>query len=260
MAVYKGDNASQVNLALNSIISQTKVPDEFIVVVDGPISQGVEDILIKFSSEKLIKIVWLDDNVGRGQARNAAINFSTGELISIMDSDDIARPDRLEHQFNFMLSRDVDMCGGFIEEFSDEPGDLGVLRKVPLEDRKIRSQLRYRSAFNHVTLTFKRSLYDSVNGYRALNHAEDWDFYLRCASQKVIFANMDLVLVDVKKNISRRGGISNFNEEVIVLLGAYKRGQTTLINLIFQIVFRFVKAVLPMQVRKRLHKIARSMG
>jgi glycosyltransferase involved in cell wall biosynthesis len=260
MAVYKGDTDIQVKSALDSICKQTRVPDEFIVVVDGPISTAVKDTLQSFSIEKLIKIIWLKNNVGRGQARNIAIKASDGELIGIMDADDISRPDRLEQQVNFLLSRDIDMCGGFIEEFSQQPGDQCIYRKVPLENKKIYRQLRYRSAFNHVTLLFKRSLYESVGGYQTLNWAEDWDFYLRCAAEKASFANMDVILVDVKKNIIRSSGLINFKDELMVLSGAYKREQIGVMNLSIQVFVRFIKAITPITFRSWIHKFARTLS
>ena len=57
MAVYKEDTGRQVKSALDSICKQTRAPDEFIVVVDGPISTAVKDILQRFSLEKLIKTI-----------------------------------------------------------------------------------------------------------------------------------------------------------------------------------------------------------
>lgn len=260
MAVYSGDTSAQVKSALKSICKQTRVPDEFIVVVDGPVSKTIRGTLETFSFKNLIKIIWLKNNVGRGQARNVAIKASEGEIIGIMDADDISRPDRLKQQINFLLSRNIDMCGGFIEEFNQKPGDLRIYRKVPLENKKIHRQLRYRSAFNHVTLLFKRSLYDSVGGYQKLNYAEDWDFYLRCSAEKASFANMDITLVDVKKNIIRRGGLINLKDEIKVLSGAYRRGQIHIINLSIQIFVRFIKAIIPIKIRNWIHKFSRILS
>ena len=57
-------------------------------------------------------------NIGIGAARNYAINRCTGDLIAIMDADDISRPNRFELQYNFM-NCDVDYLGGQIEEFNE---------------------------------------------------------------------------------------------------------------------------------------------
>ena len=43
MCVYYGDNAEQFDAAINSVISQTLPPKEITLVVDGPITEEIED-------------------------------------------------------------------------------------------------------------------------------------------------------------------------------------------------------------------------
>ena len=49
MCVYGWDNPEWFDVALNSVVEQTIHPDEIILVVDGPISQEIQNIINKYS-------------------------------------------------------------------------------------------------------------------------------------------------------------------------------------------------------------------
>ncbi len=48
MCVYGGDNPAWFDAALKSIVCQTVKPDEIVLVVDGPISQALQDVIDKY--------------------------------------------------------------------------------------------------------------------------------------------------------------------------------------------------------------------
>ena len=50
MCVYYGDNPAWVDVALNSIVEQTVQPDEIVLVVDGPISKEIQDVINKYNT------------------------------------------------------------------------------------------------------------------------------------------------------------------------------------------------------------------
>ena len=49
ISVYYKDNPEFVSLAFYSIIQQTVVPDEIIVVIDGPIPQNLSSVVTDFA-------------------------------------------------------------------------------------------------------------------------------------------------------------------------------------------------------------------
>jgi len=80
--------------ALNSVSSQTFVPQEIIVVDDGS-SDGTKDwVLERFPYVRYI----YQDNSGVSSARNAGIKEAKGSWIAFLDSDDEWMPDKLEKQ------------------------------------------------------------------------------------------------------------------------------------------------------------------
>ena len=48
MCVYGGDKAKWFDIALSSVINQTVKPNEIVLVVDGPISKDLSDVIDKY--------------------------------------------------------------------------------------------------------------------------------------------------------------------------------------------------------------------
>lgn len=245
MAVYAGDQVDPVEAAIDSIITQTRQPDEFIVVIDGPIGDDLASLLKNYAKRKLITLHPLAENQGRGPARNFAISKARGDVVALMDADDISRPDRFAIQLDFLVANNLDVLGGFIAEFDNVPGDQNVIRRVPLDGAGIRSMVRFRSPFNHVTLMYARSFFEEIGGYSDLNFVEDWDFYLRAVNRKGRVANLPKILVDVRAVQIRRRGWRYFREEIVVLRSAYSRGQLSTLTYFLSIAIRVLKLIMP---------------
>ena len=88
--------------AIASILGQTYADLELIVVDDGS-SDRSPDIISEYAArDARVVPVYLQQNVGRGAARNRGIERASGEYIAGMDSDDISLPDRLQRQVDFL--------------------------------------------------------------------------------------------------------------------------------------------------------------
>lgn len=101
MCVYGKDNAEWFDEALASVtIHQTVMPDEVVLVVDGPIPQSIQAVIDKYSKifGKGLNLIYFKENQGFGNALKAAVENSHNEIIARMDSDDIAVPDRFRQQ------------------------------------------------------------------------------------------------------------------------------------------------------------------
>ena len=245
MAVWRDDSPNQIVAAIDSVLAQSLKPSEFVVVIDGPVDETIHDCLTCYSRRGEITLLRLSKNIGRGGARNHGINASSGQLIAIMDADDICRPTRLAQQSDFIMHQSIDVLGGLISEFDQFVGDKVSIRKVPQNHDSICQLLRRISAFNHVTLMFRREVFDLIGGYRPLNYVEDWDFYLRCENAGARFANLDTVLVDVRRALRRRRSAEYFREEMRVMNDAYRRGQFGLTDLVVGYVLRTAKLFIP---------------
>lgn len=217
MCVYGGDNAQWFELALNSILNQTIVPSEVVLVVDGPVPDDLNAVILEHEDMEILKVIRLETNQGHGIARKTGLDNCTNELVAIMDADDICVPNRFEKQIEVFYNHpDSDIVGGMITEFIDTPENTVGKRIVPLEDSEIKEYMQRRCPMNLVTVMFKKTSIEKVGGFIDWYCEEDYYLWLRMALANMKFRNVDDVLVNVRVGedmYQRRGGVKYFKSE-----------------------------------------------
>ena len=113
--------------AVESILNQTYKDFELLVINNGSCSD-IKTVIDKYSDNR-IKYYEIKENQGVAAARNLGIEKMSGEYYAVMDSDDIASPDRLEKQVQiFEAEPDVLLCASWFKRFPEE-----VVVKAPLK-------------------------------------------------------------------------------------------------------------------------------
>lgn len=87
---------------LDSIINQTYINIEVLVVDDGSQDRTAEIVQSIAQKDSRVTLLW-QSNAGVAAARNLAIQKSTGDYIAPIDADDIWYPQKLEKQMQCML-------------------------------------------------------------------------------------------------------------------------------------------------------------
>ena len=106
--------------AIDSILGQTYVDFEFIIIDDGSTDNSLT-IAEKFRDIDARISVYSQPNQGISKTRNRLLSLCKGTYIAWMDSDDISLPGRLTAQYNYLLSNvDVVAVGGGTEFIDDE--------------------------------------------------------------------------------------------------------------------------------------------
>lgn len=219
ISVYKNDNPEHFDRALESITDfQTIVPDEIVLVVDGPISDELDQVIKKFQAKyDIFKIIRLKQNGGLGNALRIAVENASYEFIARMDSDDISVPTRFEQQLCFFNQYpDVDIVGGDITEFINKETNTVGKRSVPKTNDEIREYMKIRCAMNHVSVMYKKASVMAAGGYQDWFWNEDYYLWIRMWLNNAVFANTGTVLVNVrvgKEMYRRRGGKKYFFSE-----------------------------------------------
>lgn len=171
--------AHLVGETLDSLIAQTFDDWEAIVVDDGA-PDDVEGALARFGHESRIRLI-KTDNGGLSVARNRAIAVARGELIALLDGDDLYEPTYLETMSAAILA---DPGLGFVTCDATYFGDSRVGKRfsqhVPQID-PISLEKVLRREFNvFITSMIRRSAIDEVGGFNPeLRSAEDFDLWLR---------------------------------------------------------------------------------
>ncbi len=217
MCVYGKDDPAWFKTAVDSVIEQTKRPDEIVLVVDGPVPDELSAVIDEYEKLDFFKVVRFEVNRGHGEARRAGLENCTNELVAIMDADDISAPDRFEKQLEaFEKDSEIAIVGGNITEFVGAPENIIGRREVFLSDGEIKDDMKTRCPMNLVTVMFKKSSVEKAGGFIDWFCEEDYYLWLRMALCNMKFANISRDVVNVrvgKEMYQRRGGIKYFKSE-----------------------------------------------
>lgn len=218
ISVYKKDNVEEFVTALNSITTKQIVkPSEVVLVVDGPVSDALFDVIKSYESSDVFHVIWLTENRGLGNALKLGVENAKYPIIARMDSDDISAPDRFEKQLKYLEKHpDCDIVGGQMTEFIDQPDNIVGRRYVPLANEDIYKYMKSRCGLNHVTVMFRKKAVMKAGNYQDWFWNEDYYLWVRMMLAGCKFANLPDVLVNVrsgKDQFARRGGMKYFKSE-----------------------------------------------
>ena len=132
MSVYCKEKPEYLRQAFESLLSQTLLPDEVVLIKDGPLTEALEAVIAD-QKERFARMVVFafEENVQLGRALAKGVKLCTMELIARMDTDDVALPDRFAHQYTFLQQHpEVSVVGGWMEEFNDE-GTYQSVKQMP---------------------------------------------------------------------------------------------------------------------------------
>lgn len=198
--------------AIKSIIYQTKKPNQIVVVEDGELSKELNEIIEIFKKQypEMIDILNLPKQTSLGRVLNEGIKICKNEYIARMDSDDIARKDRFEKQLRYLREHpDIDVLGGYIEEYDESMKKATSLREVPLTKQEIYKKISKQSPFNHSTTILKKESLLVIGGYNDCQ-LEDYDLWIRMRVKNMKMANLPDILVDYRTSLNmykRRTGL-----------------------------------------------------
>lgn len=260
MSVYKNEKVEYLSKAIDSILNQTVLPSEILIVKDGPLTDDLnvylEDISNKYN---IIKFLSLEKNVGLGLALRKGVNACSNELIARMDTDDIAKPNRFEKQLTYLKKHpDIDLLGSGIEEFSINENIPDSKTILPLKHDDIVNFAKKRNPFRHMTVFFKKSAVIKSGNYRHFLWFEDYDLWIRMICNGFKTANLQDILVSVRadKNMfARRGGWKYLKQDIkfqkFLLDIKYITRKSFFMNLVIRTIVRLI----PNSLRNKIYVI-----
>lgn len=170
---------------IESLLNQTMADFELIVVDDGS-SDGTVKYLQGLSDPR-IKLLVLDKNQGLIYARKQAFAAASGQYIALMDSDDIAHPERFEQQLQVLERGDVDICATRYQTLETATQKLRK-RSSYLRSADLRALLTIYCPICNPTASFKKEVLDKANYEEAYRHAEDYALWAALSAANCAFA------------------------------------------------------------------------
>jgi glycosyltransferase involved in cell wall biosynthesis len=175
--------------AIDSILGQDYPHFELLIINDGS-TDDTGAVLSNYAGRPNVRVVERE-NRGLIATLNEGVALCMGEFIARMDADDIAMPDRLSRQVEFMEANpEVVCCGTAVEFFGDKQGT----KKLPLTHEECVDALLLGSCFAHPTVMLRKSTLSSfgLSYDSAALHAEDYALWCELA-QVGLLANLDYV-------------------------------------------------------------------
>lgn len=256
MSVYHKEKKEYFYDSLKSVFCQSVLPNEVVIVVDGPITKELEYVLESFKEKykDIIKIVRIKENVGLGLALATGIKNCSNELIARMDSDDICVRDRFEKQLEYFNKfPEIDVCGSYISEFETNVNEIVSIRKVPLSHKEIAEYQKRRSAVNHMTVMYKKSAVINAGNYQDAKLMEDDVLWINMLKNGSKFANIGESLVFARIGdgmIERRGGMDYLKKYINGRKIILKTGYISYFDYIYTVIIQCFVALMPEKLRK----------
>ena len=259
MSVYYKDQPEWLVDAIESLLNQTVPSDDIVIVADGPLPKQVDAVLYNYVTSKKIRLIRLMKNMGLGHALNAGIKNAKHELVARMDSDDISVLNRFELQITaFKDNPELDILGGQIAEFIDDPSNVVAYRKVPTSQQEIEKFARRRNPFNHPTVVFKKTFIEKVGCYdSSVIRLEDYDLWLRALSSGATCANLDSTLLKYRltnDSIKRRKTISSWKNHIRYRTRFYSREYISFSDYMYGLATQTLILIMPNWVVTGLYK------
>lgn len=180
MPVYNGERF--IHEAITSVISQTYQNWELIIVDDA--STDDTAMIVSSFNDNRIRLSTNKKNLGLAENRNKALSLAKGELIAILDSDDISNEMRLEKQVDsFLMDEGLVICGSWANVVDKKSTIVDVWR-FPKDHYDLTLRFYLQFPIVHSSAMYRRCTVESLNlKYDpAFAPAEDYDFLFKLVS------------------------------------------------------------------------------
>lgn len=209
MSVY--NRSKYLEEAIDSILSQTLMSFEFIIIDDGS-TDGTWDILTEYADQdQRIALVQNRKNLGLSQSLNKGLVLAQGNYIARQDADDVSMPERLAAQTGYFEQQPRVGLLGTANYVINSQGQQRAVHRHPETDMEIRWQMLFHNAFCHSSVMFRREFLnrESLFYKENLPCSQDYELWSRMLQQTAA-ANLKLPLVAWRKS---DGAISTTRRE-----------------------------------------------
>ncbi|MEY9868464.1 glycosyltransferase involved in cell wall biosynthesis [Peribacillus sp. B2I2] len=180
--------------SIMSILNQTFSDFELLIIDDGSTDRSLD--IIRSIKDSRIRLVQNDVNKGLPYTRNLGLKLAAGEYFAVMDSDDIARRDRLERQVNFLQENNniPIIASNYILQYGN-----GKFRKSSLpifNKNEMKIQLLFRNyILNSSAMVRKEFLTENNISYDLrFFSCQDYMFWNECSKYGYIYTDQEFLI------------------------------------------------------------------
>jgi glycosyltransferase involved in cell wall biosynthesis len=178
------NRARDVQTAIRSLLAQTRVPDEILIVDDGS-ADDTASIVARFDPP--VRLIRHERSLGPSAARNTGLQACSGDLIGFLDSDDTLPPDSLERRVSALIAApDYGAIYGdcwMIGRNGERIGLFSQLQPRPHPSGDLFPALAVENLAPVHTFLFRRACWEQSGDFDiTLRQLEDHDFWLRMSA------------------------------------------------------------------------------
>lgn len=165
MCVYK-EPLAWLDLSVSSILNQTFTDFEFIIICDNPYyEEGIALLKSYGNKDNRIKLLLNTTNIGLTKSLNKGLDIARGEYIARMDADDIAFPNRLQKQIDFMAQHPLCVASGGFAKIIEENGKELKDWRIGCSWIELKSGALFTSPILHPAAIFRRIINGAAMRY-----------------------------------------------------------------------------------------------
>lgn len=254
MSVYSKEQALFLGESIESMLSQTIMPKDFVIVCDGPLTKELDGMIDSYKKKypELFQVVRLPENVGLGKALNEGMKRCRYEIIARMDSDDISLPDRMERQLCALFEQNADIVSGTLVEFDEQHPQGFRKRALPQMQEEIRRFARRRNPFNHPCTVYKKASVMKSGGYQHFAGFEDYYLWVRMLMAGMRGYNVQETVLKMRVTgmHQRRGGRKYAGAIVKFRLYLLKSGFCSPADFLYTVIGHVGVSLLPNRLRE----------
>lgn len=258
-SVYIKEKPEYLRRSLESMVHQTVLTDDYVIVKDGPLTPELEDVLNEFAQRyQFIHIYGYEKNLGLGAALNYGLGKCQNELVARMDTDDISLPKRCEKELTaFHKNAKLDIIGTAVYEFCGSEDQLTGLKKMPATKEEIREYARRRNPFNHPTVMYKKSVVLKNGGYPQGQRGEDIRLFTRMVFDGCETANIEEPLLKYRAGsgqYQRRTSPADVKAVLSVIKDNYRNGYIDLKDFLYVAITQTAGFLIPKRIGRYLYQ------
>lgn len=259
LSLYYKECPEHLHQSLLSVFNQTLIPDEVVLVKDGPLTEELEKVVLCYQQRySFLKIIPLSQNQGLGRALNEGLKYCSYDIVARMDTDDIAKPNRFEKQVSFLDAHpEIDVVSSWIDEFEGTIENVLSVRKLPETSEELFQYGKSRCPVNHPVVMFRKSAVLRSGGYQHFPLFEDYYLWVRMLMNGSKFYNIQESLLYFRTSsdmFRRRGGLKYALTEMKLQHCFYKLGYISLSQMLKNDMIRTMVRLMPNSLRSFIYQ------
>ncbi|RJF70793.1 glycosyltransferase [Rhodopseudomonas palustris] len=196
------NHARYIGAALDSVLKQTRLPDEIVVVDDGSSDDSVDICRRRLDGVEGARVL-TQPNAGAHNALNRAIGATTADLIAVLNSDDVFALDKLERCAElFAQQPDLSLIFGRLTIIDENDAAVTAGSTVEWLARSIAFARQAGTEIgliseNFATTTsnmvFRKATWVANGGFMPLRYCHDLEFVLSALGRGAVLFDVDRV-------------------------------------------------------------------